>query len=29
MNYSAPITDIRFLLDEVAGLPQITALPGC
>ena len=29
MNYSAPITDIRFLLAEVAGLPQIAALPGC
>jgi len=29
MNYSAPITDIRFLLDEVADLPRIAALPGC
>jgi len=29
MNYTAPITDIRFLLDEVAGLPEISRLPGC
>ncbi|MBI3093611.1 MAG: acyl-CoA dehydrogenase [Rhodocyclales bacterium] len=29
MSYSAPITDIRFLLNEVAGLGEIARLPGC
>lgn len=29
MNYAAPLDDIRFLLNEIAGLPQVAALPGC
>jgi hypothetical protein len=28
-DYNAPLTDIRFLLNEVAGLPAIARLPGC
>jgi acyl-CoA dehydrogenase len=28
-DYRAPLTDIRFLLNEVAGLPDIARLPGC
>jgi len=28
-DYTAPLTDIRFLLNEVAGLPAIAGLPGC
>ncbi|MDK9704959.1 MAG: acyl-CoA dehydrogenase [Sulfuritalea sp.] len=28
-DYNAPLTDIRFLLDEVADLPAIAQLPGC
>jgi hypothetical protein len=28
-DYNAPLTDIRFLLNEVAGLPAISQLPGC
>ena len=28
-DYTAPLTDIRFLLNEVAGLPDIARLPGC
>ena len=28
-DYNAPLTDIRFLLNEVAGLPEIARLPGC
>ena len=28
-TYTAPLTDIRFLLNEVAGLPAIAQLPGC
>jgi acyl-CoA dehydrogenase len=28
-DYNAPLTDIRFLLNEVAGLPDIARLPGC
>jgi acyl-CoA dehydrogenase len=27
--YAAPLTDIRFLLNEVAGLPDIAQSPGC
>ena len=27
-DYNAPLTDIRFLLNEVAGLPEIARLPG-
>jgi 3-(methylthio)propanoyl-CoA dehydrogenase len=27
--YSPPLADMRFALDELAGLPQITQLPGC
>jgi alkylation response protein AidB-like acyl-CoA dehydrogenase len=29
MTYAAPIADMRFVLDEIAGLPEIAALPGC
>jgi acyl-CoA dehydrogenase len=29
MNYAAPLTDMRFLLQEVAGLAAIAQLPGC
>ncbi|MBI5792074.1 MAG: acyl-CoA dehydrogenase [Rhodocyclales bacterium] len=29
MNYTAPLTDMRFLLDEIAGLGLIAQLPGC
>ena len=28
-DYRAPLNDIRFLLNEVAGLPDIVRLPGC
>ena len=28
-DYNAPLTDIRFLLNEVVGLPEIARLPGC
>ena len=28
-DYNAPLTDIRFLLKEIAGLPAIAKLPGC
>ena len=28
-DYNAPLTDIRFLLKEVAGLADIAGLPGC
>ncbi|MBI5899767.1 MAG: acyl-CoA dehydrogenase [Rhodocyclales bacterium] len=28
-DYAAPLTDIRFLLNEVAGLADIARLPGC
>jgi alkylation response protein AidB-like acyl-CoA dehydrogenase len=27
--YSPPLADMRFALDELAGLPQIAGLPGC
>jgi alkylation response protein AidB-like acyl-CoA dehydrogenase len=27
--YSPPLADMRFALDELAGLPQIALLPGC
>jgi len=29
MPYTAPLQDIRFVLQELAGLPEILALPGC
>jgi alkylation response protein AidB-like acyl-CoA dehydrogenase len=29
MNYAAPLTDMRFLLQEVTGLAAIAQLPGC
>jgi 3-(methylthio)propanoyl-CoA dehydrogenase len=29
MNYVAPIKDMQFVLNELAGLKQIQALPGC
>ncbi|MBV9523892.1 MAG: acyl-CoA dehydrogenase, partial [Alphaproteobacteria bacterium] len=28
-QYIAPIADMRFALDEIAGLTEIAALPGC
>ena len=28
MSYTAPLADMRFVLDEIAGLPEIAALPG-
>ncbi len=28
-EYAAPLTDIRFLLNEVAGLQDIARLSGC
>ncbi|HEX3500411.1 MAG TPA: acyl-CoA dehydrogenase N-terminal domain-containing protein, partial [Stellaceae bacterium] len=27
--YSPPLADMRFALDELAGLPQIARMPGC
>jgi len=29
MSYTAPLQDIRFVLNELAGLPEVLALPGC
>ncbi|HEX5394422.1 MAG TPA: acyl-CoA dehydrogenase [Rhodocyclaceae bacterium] len=29
MTYVAPVKDMMFVLEEVAGLDEITALPGC
>ncbi len=29
MTYSAPLADMRFLLQEVAGLAEVARLPGC
>ncbi|MDP1984099.1 MAG: acyl-CoA dehydrogenase [Sulfuritalea sp.] len=29
VTYSAPLADMRFLLQEVAGLSEIAQLPGC
>ena len=28
-DYVAPLADIRFALDELAGLGAVAALPGC
>ncbi|MFN3884714.1 MAG: acyl-CoA dehydrogenase N-terminal domain-containing protein, partial [Rhodocyclaceae bacterium] len=28
-DYRAPVEDMRFLIEEVAGLPEICQLPGC
>ena len=28
-DYAAPLADMRFALTEIAGLPEIAALPGC
>jgi acyl-CoA dehydrogenase len=28
MTYAAPLEEMRFVLDRLAGLPQIAALPG-
>jgi alkylation response protein AidB-like acyl-CoA dehydrogenase len=28
-EYSAPLTDIRFVMQELANLAQVVALPGC
>ncbi|MGH6967860.1 MAG: acyl-CoA dehydrogenase N-terminal domain-containing protein, partial [Stellaceae bacterium] len=27
-GYAAPLTEMRFALDEIAGLPEIAKLPG-
>jgi 3-(methylthio)propanoyl-CoA dehydrogenase len=29
MSYAAPLADMRFVLEEVAGLGEIAQLPGC
>ncbi len=29
VDYTAPLRDMRFLLEELAGLEEIAALPGC
>ena len=29
MSYRAPLKDIMFVLNELAGLPEISQLPGC
>ncbi|MEW6514807.1 MAG: acyl-CoA dehydrogenase [Pseudomonadota bacterium] len=29
MNYAAPLQDMQFVLKELAGLDEITQLPGC
>jgi alkylation response protein AidB-like acyl-CoA dehydrogenase len=29
MNYTAPLLDMQFVLNELAGLDRVTALPGC
>ncbi|MFN0163380.1 MAG: acyl-CoA dehydrogenase [Burkholderiales bacterium] len=29
MSYVAPVKDMRFVINELAGLAQINALPGC
>ena len=29
MNYKAPLKDMLFVLNEVAGLAEVNALPGC
>jgi 3-(methylthio)propanoyl-CoA dehydrogenase len=29
MNYTAPLQDMQFVLKELAGLDQVTQLPGC
>ncbi|HEX2531069.1 MAG TPA: acyl-CoA dehydrogenase [Burkholderiaceae bacterium] len=29
MSYSAPLKDMLFVLNELAGLPEVNALPGC
>ena len=28
-DYSAPLDDIRFVINNLVGLDQVTALPGC
>ncbi len=28
-EYAAPLHEMRFVLDEIAGLPEIASLPGC
>ena len=28
-DYTAPIRDMRFVMNELVGLDRITALPGC
>jgi 3-(methylsulfanyl)propanoyl-CoA dehydrogenase len=29
MSYAAPLADMRFVLDEVAGIGEVATLPGC
>ncbi|MCL2636062.1 MAG: acyl-CoA dehydrogenase N-terminal domain-containing protein, partial [Betaproteobacteria bacterium] len=28
-EYTAPLNDIRFVMQELAGLKQVASLPGC
>ena len=28
MSYAAPLADMRFVLDEVAGIDEVASLPG-
>ena len=29
MSYNAPVKDMMFVLKELAGLDQVSQLPGC
>ena len=29
MSYVAPLKDMLFVINELAGLSQVNALPGC
>ena len=29
MHYTAPLKDMQFVLNELAGLAEVNALPGC
>ncbi|MFM2447197.1 MAG: hypothetical protein RI936_1644, partial [Pseudomonadota bacterium] len=29
MSYTAPLKDMQFVMNELAGLPEISKLPGC
>jgi len=28
-TYAAPLKDMQFVINELAGLQEVTALPGC